>query len=503
MKEKETIIDIKDALAIVRRRKWLFILPLLLVTAIAFGGSYLLEQRFQSSTMVVIDQTTYLSKQLQAMIPGQEQVRYSTVQQKSHLIAIHNEIISTGYLSRLIDEMDLAEDPEVVRDAQEMHRKRPDLPVRTLVYHILINELRKNIDVDFNGENIIEITAESSDPTRAMNTATKLAEIFKDERLKRELSGVRGALDFSDEQLAIYKTNLEEAEKKRAEFVAEYLQDRLDESVTAEANIRAIMDDIDNLKVLIQDNIKDQAEVRTRLARYKKSELVLEKGTRYAALRDNMNTEMERLAALMSKYTWSDPKVLDAKLRINNMLKDLEDLIKRLVNDQFQDAPARERDDLAALFMLQSSELIFRERMNDFELALATLRERIARQPQYEVQMRSLENEVNSARDIYEKFRAQLTGSEISQSLMRGEKESKYRIMEPASVPLVPVKPNRVKISVLGAILGLVVGGVAAILAELLDNSFKKVEEVEEYLNLSVLATIPNISSIRGKVKVG
>jgi uncharacterized protein involved in exopolysaccharide biosynthesis len=503
LNEKETTLDIKDALAIVRRRKWLIVLPLLLVTAIAFGGSYLLEERYKSSTMVVIDQTKFLSKQLQAMIPGQEQMRYSSIQQKSRLIAIYNEIISTGYLSRLIDEMGLAQDPEIIRDAQEINAKRPDLPVGTLVYHILIADLRKNIKVDFNGENIIEISAESSDPLLAMNTATKLAEIFKSERRKRELSGVRGALDFTDEQLDIHKANLEEAERKKAEFVAEFIQDRLDESVTAEANIRAIMDDIDNVKVRIDDNIKDQVEVRTRLADYKKSQLVLETGDRYEALKNNMFSEMERLADLMSKYTWSDPKVLDVKLRINNMLKDIEDLIKRLVNQQFRNAPAHERDDLATLFILQSTELIFREKMNDFELALGTLRERIALQPQIEVQMRSLDNEVNSARDIYEKFRTQLTGSEISQSLMRGEAESKYRIMEPASVPMIPVKPNRVKITILGAILGLVVGGVAAVLAELLDNSFKKVEDVEEYLNLSVLATIPNISSIRGKVKVG
>ena len=39
-------------------------------------------------------------------------------------------------------------------------------------------------------------------------------------------------------------------------------------------------------------------------------------------------------------------------------------------------------------------------------------------------------------------------------------------------------------------------------LAELLDNSFRKVEEVEQFLDAAVLATIPGIDSIKGKVKV-
>jgi uncharacterized protein involved in exopolysaccharide biosynthesis len=499
---KETKIDIKDALAIVRHRKWLIILPLVLVTIIAFAGSYFLEERYQSSTMVVIDQTKFLSKQLQAMMPGQEQGRFSSMQQRSFLIALYNEIISSSYLKRMIDELGLADDDDIIQMAQKMHTKRPDIPVKSLVYHILINKLRQNIDVEFNGENIIEITAESSDPSQAMAIATKMAEIFKDERLKRELSGVRGALDFSDEQLERYKANLDEAERKKAEFVSEYLKNQLDESVTAEGNIRAVMADVDNLKLLIDDNIKEQAEIRTRLSKYKKSELVLDTGEEYESIRGNINAESERLTEFMSRYTWSDPKVLNANLRISNLLQDLDQVIRRRVNEQFRNAPASERADLAEFFSLQTREMIFRNKLNDFEVALATLRDRISRMPQFEINMRNLENDVNSARTIYEKFRDQQTGTEISQSLMRGEKESKYRIMEPASVPMVPVKPNRVKITVLGAILGLVIGGVAALLAELLDNSFKKVEDVEDYLDLSVLATIPNISSIKGKVKV-
>lgn len=499
----ETTLDIKDAVSILRHRKWLIILPLLLVTAIAFGGSFLLERRYQSSTMVVIGQSQFLSKQLQALIPGQEQNRYSNIQKKSRLIAIHNEIISSSYLARLIDELDLADNQEIIRDAQKMHVKRPDIPVNNLVYYMLISDLRKNINVQFNGENIIEITSESSKPARAMNIATKLAEIFKDERLKRELSGVRGALDFSDEQLAIYRANLDEAERKKADFASNYLQNMLDESVTAETNIRAIMADIDNIKLLIDDNIKDQAESRTRLAKYRKSELILNTDDTYKETKSNISDETERLANLMSKYTWSDPKVLNANLRISNWLKEMEALIKHGVGNQFRDASVREKAELTDFFVLQMQEMTLREKMNYLEVSLSTLRDRISLQPQIEIQMRNLENDVNSARVIHEKFKDQLTGSEISQSLMRGEAESKYRIMEPASVPITPVKPNRIKITVLGAILGLVIGGVAALLAELLDNSFKKVEDVEEFLNLSVLATIPNIASIRGKVKVG
>ncbi|NMC42450.1 MAG: hypothetical protein GYA46_00905 [candidate division Zixibacteria bacterium] len=499
---KETTIEIKDVLAVILRRRWLLVAPFVLVTVISFAGSFLMDKKFQSSTMVVIEQTQYLSKQLQAMVPGQEETRFSDAQRKNFLIAIQNEIISSAYLQRLIDELNLGQDPAVVRKAQKLNVQRPDVPVAALVYRILIEELRKNIQVDFNGENVVQITGESSDPAMAMEIATKLAEIFKDERLKREMSGVRGALDFSDEQLNIYRKNLDEAERRKAQFASEYIQNQLDESVSADTNIRAIMADVDNIKLQLDDNLRQQTAARTALAGYRIEQLTLTTNEEYDQLRTDITAETQRLVDFMSKYTWSDPKVINAGLKISRDLQDLEKVIGQLVERQYASASAADKKQLTAFFSLQAREMAFREKLNSFQVALSTLRSRIAYAPQFEIRMRNLENEVNSARQVYEKFQSQLTGSEISQSLMRGESESKYRIMEPASVPLRPVKPNRLKITILGAILGLVIGGAAAVMAELLDNSFKKIEEVESFLGMPVLATIPAIASIKGKVKV-
>lgn len=500
---KETTIELKDVLSIFRRRKWLILLPLILVTLISFGGSFLLEERYQSSTMVVIDQTQILSKELQAMVPGQYEGRRSDAQRRSRLIAIHNEIVSSSYLSRLIDELGLYEDQEAILEAQKLHVKRPDLPVKNLVYHILINQLREDIDINFNGENIIQLTAESEDPIEAMSIATKLGEIFKDERLKRELKDVRGALDFTDEQLAIYKKNLEEAETRKVEFTSTFIRNRLDESVSADANIRTIMADIDDIKLRIDKNIKDQTKLRTELVSYPESSLKLELDNRYTQAKRNAYAETERLAEYMSKYTWSDPKVIDAQQTIASEMRQIERLVSGYVEEQFPDASTEDKETLTQYFMLQAHESVQRRKLTNFDVALSILRGRIAKSPEYAIQMRTLEIEVSSAREIYEKFKSQLTGSEISQSLMRGSSETKYRIMEPASVPLEPVKPNRLKITMLGLILGLFIGGAAALLAELLDNSFKKVEDVEEFLEVPVLATIPNIPSIKKMIKVG
>jgi len=491
----ENTIEIRDIFSIILRRKWLILGPIVLVAIIAYAGSYLIEKRYQSSTMIAIAQANYLSRQLQAMVPGEENPQRTRQEITDRLIAIRNELISSVYLARLIDELNLGKDPKVAREVQKLATKWPDIPPEQLTYRFLMEQLRQDISVSFNGENIVEISVESSNPGRAMAIAAKLAQIFKEERLKRELSGVRGALDFSDEQLAIYKANLEQAERKKAELAANYLKDQLDESVSADSNVRNIMADIDNTKLLVDDNIKEQAAVRAKLITYHQSQLVLESDKDYDRLKESIFAETQKLADFMPKYMWSDPKVLNANLNITRQMKELDNVIARIVKRQFSSATSDEQDLLTEYFSLQAQEIVLRQKLGNFEVALSILRNRIARQPQYEIQMRSLENEVLSARSVYEKFKDQLTGSEISQSLMRGESESKYRVVEPASLPLAPINPNRMKILVLGLILGGITGGASALLAELLDKSFKTVEDVESYLGTPVLATIPKIAS--------
>ncbi len=81
----------------------------------------------------------------------------------------------------------------------------------------------------------------------------------------------------------------------------------------------------------------------------------------------------------------------------------------------------------------------------------------------------------------------------INQSAKKVEAEAKYTIIKPASLPLTLDSPKRLKILGMGIALGLAIGFGAIMLVELLDNSFKKVEDVAEYLNLQVIGTIPRM----------
>lgn len=496
--QSESSFELRDIWAMIWRRKWFVALPIVLVTILAFAGSFMMQKRYQSSVTILMDQTKYLSRELQALVPGQGNAEgwIPDDERQARLTALRNEITSTAYLTRLVDELEMTKNPAILQVAQKISAEHPGVTPEELVHRILVDIIRGNITVNFIGNHIVQIMAESSSPTEAATVVTKLGEIFKDEQYKRDLRGVRGALDFSDEQLNIYKKNLDEAERKRSDFSAMYLRNQLDESIASDSNIRNIMADVDNLKLQIDNNVREQTRIRTLLSSYKASQLEVDFGNEYERIREATIGETDRLADFMSKYIWSDPKVLNANLAINDHIRDLENVITQKVRGEFSGST----DDIMNLikyFSLQAREMIMRQKLNDFQVALSTLRDRISRLPQYEVQLRNLDNDIVSARQVYEAFKNQVTGSEISQSLVRDEFESKYRVLEPAAVPLSPYKPNKKKITALGFVLGIAIGGAAMFLMELVDKSFRKVEDVEEFIGVPVLATIPKIDALK------
>ncbi len=66
-------------------------------------------------------------------------------------------------------------------------------------------------------------------------------------------------------------------------------------------------------------------------------------------------------------------------------------------------------------------------------------------------------------------------------------------IVEPPTTPLIPVKPNKMKIVLLAILSGISLGFILVLSLEFLDHSLKEDADIESYLRLPVIGRIPNI----------
>jgi len=486
-------VDLRDYWKVLQRRRLVLILPFLTVTLVSFAGSFLLPRQYKSSTMVLISESRLLSRPLENLIPGTTPGRSPQEERGQRLATISNQITSTGFLRRLIYNLNLNQNPGVISKAKSIKSKFPEISQEELVEKILINELRKNISVGFRGENLVEITVYSDKPKLGAEMAKNLAQIFIDESLRYELLGVRGALDFSDEQLAIYKKRLEEAEDRLREYKEKTLKSFVDESIASDTNSRAIVSVIDATKLEIKE-LEDQNNfLKERLTGLKVSNLSLPVSDKLKNLKNQLFSSVAEYIPLLTKYSWRDAKVLTLTENTKNLLEQIESEIKVISQTQ------KGKLNPEALPILESYTLndinlnFLKEKLRVLNQVVEGIKNRLARTPYQEQTLRNLQQDVETYRSIYEMFVSQSQGSQISQQVQQAEAQNRFRVIEPASIPLSPVKPDRIKITLLGCLLGLVIGGGGVVLMEFFDHSFRKVEEVEEYLGLKVLGTIPRI----------
>ena len=98
---------------------------------------------------------------------------------------------------------------------------------------------------------------------------------------------------------------------------------------------------------------------------------------------------------------------------------------------------------------------------------------------------------VNQA--LYNKLLERLETAKITQSLEASKEGTRYTILDPARLPLRPVKPNKFKVLLLGMFLGGCLGLGMVFSVEMLDHSFLGVDEAKSFLSLPVIGAISKI----------
>lgn len=492
-KENSTV-DLRDVLAAIGRRKWYIVVPFVLTLAGAVGGSYLLEPAYYSSTIMSYNNNPSLIKSLSGLVADRGATRMSSEDRRRQLAAMSNEIKSSQVLGKLIREMKFDQDPKVEKEAQRIHSANPRLPLAKIKMELLTKEMRESIDVKFAGKQQLQIGFYDPDPILAQQTAARLTEIYIEERTLQDLGAVRSAQELTDDQLNKYNTQLQEALAKKTEAEKAYLQLQIDETIISEENRKTIGAAIDEITSEINDLNRDELESVSKLKSMGK--LSPPKSKKLNSLKAQLAEDSRSLVNLMGKYVWSERVVLNGTIELNRKLIALEKEVGRLVDEKYASSSAATREELKNYFVLMERLSFLHSHRALLKESFSRVQQRANEIPVAKARLDQAEREVDDARQNLALFKQQETSNQLRQDIIHSA-NSRYQIIEPAVAPLVPARPNRVKISVMGGILGLILGGAAALLRELMDGSYRKISEVEDSLGIPVLATIPNIDSLR------
>lgn len=112
---------------------------------------------------------------------------------------------------------------------------------------------------------------------------------------------------------------------------------------------------------------------------------------------------------------------------------------------------------------------------------------KIQKLPEVEQNVLRLMRDVKVATELYQ----QLLNDTQALKLTRASKVGTARLIDPADIPLDPVRPNRPMISVVAGVLGLIAALMAVMARHVLDGGLADADEIEQQTGMTVYATIP------------
>ncbi|HHV61075.1 MAG TPA: hypothetical protein GXX51_00290 [Firmicutes bacterium] len=347
------------------------------------------------------------------------------------------------------------------------------------------------------GTDAIRISVQSSDPGEAARIANTLVDVFIEENQRSNQAATRSAREFIGQQLKTAKENLKRAEDALLAYKKTH------RVIEPGEEAKARIEEIASLQKLEAEAGTDIEEARASLVQVRK-ELERQDPKLVASQTISLNplvqeykaklSELEAsLAAAQEKYTEKHPAVIALKAEIEGVKKSLSAEVTRIVSAETV-ALNPIHQDLMGRAIAAEAQIIGAEAKRDAIARLIAEKEAaLERLPQTEIDLARLMRDQRVAEEIYVMLLTKHEEMRITESM----KLANIQRIDPAIIPDRPIKPRKLLNVAIAALLALFVGCGFAFVMEYIDNSFKTPEEIEKYLGLPVLGTIPHMDRVR------
>jgi uncharacterized protein involved in exopolysaccharide biosynthesis len=132
----------------------------------------------------------------------------------------------------------------------------------------------------------------------------------------------------------------------------------------------------------------------------------------------------------------------------------------------------------------------------DLRKRIPEVQNRLNMTPVREQELAGVMRQYESARTQYQSLLQKKMGSELASNLEQRQGGEQFRLLDPASLPKRP-EPGRLKIIILGWVLGFGVGVALTVMRESTDETVHRESDLEAHDSIDVLARIPTLRTKR------
>lgn len=348
------------------------------------------------------------------------------------------------------------------------------------------------------GTETIRITVSGTDPEETQRAANTLVATFTVVNQATNREEARNAREFIEGQLQVVEGDLRQAEDALQRFKES--EKIIAPSEETKATIEKITD-LEKMRaearVGIQESQSRIGELRGQLRRQDEtliSSTTISSNPLVQQYKSRLSELEVQLSAALERYTDKHPTVTGLRVEITETRKKLNSEVERIVSNETRTLNPIHQALLQQLIGLEVEAISLSSReqavghmIEQYEASFASL-------PRKELMLARLTRNAQVTEQIYLLLRTKYEEVRISEAM----KSADVQVIDPAVLPVNPVRPKKKLNVAIAGFLGLFIGVGLAFFLEYLDTTIKTEEQVQEILGLPVLGRIPILSAPSG-----
>jgi len=458
------------------RRYWrIAFAPAAVVLALVLFTAFRMPDYYSSDFLIYIQPQRISSKLIET--PDNDEM-------KERLEALLQEILSRPRLRAIIEQYNLyphLEGPIGKAQAIEAFRNA-----------ILIGPAKSATGAKL--QQTFRIGYTHSDPKTAYEVTDAVSSLFIEESVVTRRSETQGTEEFLDAELSVAKRKLEATEKSVREFVTKNFEQLPENLKAGIARLENSQSQMATNSQLITTNLARKENLQREY-----SSLKAAGGTVSPSQLAGSGSPQEQLSqlesallVLTSRYSSKHPDVINTRKRIQSLRSQVSNPGAAKATGGFVVGESVAARSVRRELEETGLKILSLEKENSrLRVEIEKLEQNIKVMPIREQELLKIKRDYENIQSNYSKLLSAKEDASLQSNLVKSQKATQFRIVEPAETPVEPAGPNRILIIAAGILAALAIFSLVPMVMYILNGSFKFRSDIEEELGLEVIGVIP------------